>query len=305
MTNILVIGSSNVDLIAQVDQFPLAGETVGNAVYSKMYGGKGANQAVAAVRAGGDVTFVTSIGDDGYAAELKEHFQSNGLNIQYLSQADNCPTGVALILVDSKGENCIAVAPGANAKLETKLVDEALIESADIILMQMEIPYETVRDIALLAKKYNTKVLLNPAPARDLDDELMECIDFLVVNELEANLISGLNIEKDGLELVARKLLEMGSKLIIITLGQDGSYIYSNELREEVGSYTVTAVDSTAAGDTFCGVLAVGISSGKEITEAVRFASAAAAISVTKLGAQESIPMRACIESFIDRNRQE
>ncbi|MCF8346450.1 MAG: ribokinase [Bacteroidales bacterium] len=300
----LVIGSSNIDLIAQVERFPQPGETIGNAIYSKMFGGKGANQAVAAVRAGGEVTFVTSVGDDGYASELKEHFKSNGINIKYLRQADNCPTGVALILVDAAGGNIIAVAPGANAKLTANLVEETLIESTDIILMQMEIPYQTVREIALLAKKYNTKVMLNPAPARVLDEELMDCVDYLVVNESEANLISGLDIERDGLEVVARKMLEMGSKMIIITLGKDGSYIYSDELRKGVKSYTVTAVDSTAAGDTFCGVLAVGISGGNEITEAVRFASAAAAISVTKLGAQDSIPLAEDIESFIEKNHR-
>lgn len=302
MRNILVVGSSNIDLIAQVNHLPLAGETVGNAAFSKMYGGKGANQAVSAVRADGKVTFVTCIGDDGYSKELKEHFQKNGINIEYLSQIGDSSTGVALIFVDSSGENCIAVAPGANAKLTSDLIDEKLIESADIVLMQMEIPYETVKDVALLAKKHNTKVMLNPAPARTLDEELMQCVDYLVVNESEANLISGLCIEKDGLETVAKKLLKMGNKMIIITLGKDGSFIYSDSLKEKVSSYNVTAIDSTAAGDTFCGVLAVGISSGLEITEAVRFASAAAAISVTKLGAQDSIPVRDDIEAFLEKN---
>lgn len=300
MKNILVIGSSNVDLIAQVDHFPLAGETVGDAVFTKMFGGKGANQAVAAVRAGGDVTFVTSIGDDGNAVELKEHFQSNGINIEFLRQASDCPTGVALIFVDSSGENCIAVAPGANAKLTSNLVDENLVKTADVVVMQMEIPYETVRDIALLAKKNNTQLLLNPAPARALDEELIQCVDYLVVNESEANLISGISIEKDGLEAVAQKLQEMGAKMIIITLGKEGSFIYSAELKERVESYKVKTMDSTAAGDTFCGVLAVCISSGLEISEAVRFASAAAAISVTKLGAQDSIPMKEDVVSFLE-----
>ena len=299
MSNILVVGSSNVDLIAQVEHFPQAGETVGNAVYSKMFGGKGANQAVAAVRAGGEVTFVTSIGDDGYAKELRAHFRSNGMNIDHLHKVDKMATGVALILVDNSGENCIAVAPGANAKLTPNMLDEKLIEAADVVLMQMEIPYDTVKKIALLTKKYDTKLMLNPAPATALDEELMKCIDYLVLNELEANMISGLDIEKDGIENVAEKLLEMGGKLVFITMGKDGAFIYLDSMKEEVKSFPVTAVDSTAAGDTFCGALAVSLSNGKEIIEAVRFASAAAAISVTKLGAQDSIPLKADIEAFL------
>lgn len=299
MKNVLVVGSSNVDLIAKVDRFPLPGETVGNAVFTKMFGGKGANQAIAAVRAEGNVSFVTCIGNDGYAREMKKHFQKNDLNIEGLIQLEKSPTGVALIMVDSSGENTIAVAPGANAELTTDLVDEALIEQADIVLMQMEIPYKTVREISLLTKKCNTKLMLNPAPARILNTELLQCIDYLVLNELEANMVSGLSIEKDGLETVARKLYGMGSKMIIITLGKKGSYIYSEKHRELVHSYNVNTIDTTAAGDTFCGVLAVGISSEKEITEAIRFASAAAAISVTKLGAQDSIPYRDDIQLFM------
>ncbi|MBN1131934.1 MAG: ribokinase [Bacteroidales bacterium] len=304
MSNVLVVGSSNVDLIARVSRFPDPGETVGDAVYKKVFGGKGANQAMAAVRAGGNVTFVTGIGNDNYALELKEHFQSNGIRTDHLKQFSDCPTGVALIMVDKSGENMIAVAPGANGKLTTDLVDERLIEWADIVLMQMEIPYRTVKDLALLTSKYNTHLMLNPAPARVLDEELLGCVDSLVLNESEANLVSGLSIIDDGIGAVAKKLSDMGSRMVIITLGKEGSFIYSEKIREKVPAFPVRAVDSTAAGDTFCGVLSVGISGGIEIQEAVRFASAAAAISVTRLGAQDSIPMRREIESFLDEHNR-
>ena len=302
MKNILVIGSSNIDLIALVNRFPRPGETVGDAVFKKMFGGKGANQAIAAVRSGGNVTFVTSLGNDGYAHELKEHFHANGINTDYIVQANDYPTGVALIMVDKSGENFIAVAPGANDKLTPDLVDERLIEWADMVLMQLEIPYETVRHLAWLTKKYNTLLMLNPAPARVLDKDVLQCVDYLVLNESEANLISGSDINEDGIEVVAKKLSNMGSTVIIITLGKDGSYLFSEKIKKEIPAFPVKTVDSTAAGDTFCGVLSVSISNGTEITEAVRFASAAGAISVTKLGAQDSIPMQSEIESFLEKN---
>lgn len=305
MNNILVIGSSNIDLIAQVKHLPDAGETVGNANFSKVFGGKGANQAVAAARAGSNVNFVSSLGDDANAEELKKHFRSVGINTNNLHQVNDCSTGVALILVDNKGENCIAVAPEANEKLTPDLINDELIKEADIVLMQMEIPYNTVKSVCLTAKTHNIKVLLNPAPATKLDEELLNCVDYLVLNETEAELISELSINKDGLDTVAQKLTNMGCDTIILTLGKEGSYLYSKELKKKIYSYNVKAIDSTAAGDTYCGALAVGISNNIELTEAIRFATAAAAISVTKLGAQSSIPDRNEIETFINEHKKD
>ena len=260
---IVVIGSSNIDMVAQVSHLPAPGETVGDACFMQLLGGKGANQAVAAARLGASVTFITSLGNDMYAD----------------------------IVADS-GENCIAVAPGANYSLlpDAVIRFEKVIDEADMIVMQAEIPYETVKKVALLANERGKKVLLNPAPACPIDRELMNSVDLLVVNEVEASFISDMSYTGDNLDEIATALMESGARNVIITLGSCGVYMKNKKETVRISGYKVNAVDTTAAGDTFCGALAVACSQRGLDREALEFANVAAAIAVTRMGAQPSIP---------------
>ena len=258
---IVVIGSSNIDMVAQVSHLPAPGETVGDACFMQLLGGKGANQAVAAARLGASVTFITSLGN-------------------------------ALIFVADSGENCIAVAPGANYSLlpDAVIRFEKVIDEADMIVMQAEIPYETVKKVALLANERGKKVLLNPAPACPIDRELMNSVDLLVVNEVEASFISDMSYTGDNLDEIATALMESGARNVIITLGSCGVYMKNKKETVRISGYKVNAVDTTAAGDTFCGALAVACSQRGLDREALEFANVAAAIAVTRMGAQPSIP---------------
>ena len=289
---VVVIGSSNIDMVAQVSHLPAPGETVGDANFMQSLGGKGANQAVAAARLGGSVTFVTSLGNDMYADILKNHFKKEGITTDYIIDDVNHPTGTALIFVAHSGENCIAVAPGANYSLLPGSITHfsEVIDEADIIVMQAEIPYETIKKIALSAKQKGKKVLFNPAPACLIDEELMKAIDILVVNELEAAFISGIEYTGNNLEEIALSLLQAGARNAVITLGSQGVYMKNDKEIIQLPGYKVNAIDTIAAGDTFCGALAV-ICAQREIDrDALSFANAAAAIAVTRSGAQPSIP---------------
>lgn len=289
MSKILVVGSSNVDLTARVEHLPVPGETITNAVFDQSLGGKGANQAVAAASLGGDVTFVTSLGVDAYAAELKSQFRNKGISMDYLMENPETPTGTAFIFVSRKGENCIAVAPGANVALTPDKVDlfKDAIDAADIVVMQAEIPYETVRKTAIYAASKGKAVLYNPAPACDVDDELMKSTTILVVNEVEASVVSGIRYDGSNLDEIADSLLRRGAKSIVITLGGDGVYMKNPETSLRIPCHKVKVVDTVAAGDTFCGALAV---KGVADKDALEFANAAAALAVTRPGAQSSIP---------------
>lgn len=302
---IVVIGSSNVDMVAQVSHLPAPGETVGDASFMQSLGGKGANQAVAAARLGGSVTFVTSLGNDMYASILKEHFKKEGITTDYILDDANHPTGTALIFVANSGENCIAVAPGANYSLLPNSIGHftKVIDEADIIVMQAEIPYETIKNIALLAKQKGKKVLFNPAPACLIDTELMEAIDILVVNEVEAAFVSGIEFTGNNLEAIARELTDKGAGSVVITLGSHGLFMHNSQMTIQLPGHKVNAIDTIAAGDTFCGALAV-VCAQKEIdTEALTFANAAAAIAVTRSGAQPSIPTLDEVKHFILANQ--
>ena len=284
---VVVIGSSNIDMVAQVNHLPAPGETVGDASFMQSLGGKGANQAVAAARLGGSVTFITSLGNDMYAEIIIDDV--------------NQPTGTALIFVADSGENCIAVAPGANYSLLPGSIIHfsKVIDEADIIVMQAEIPYETIKRIALLAKQKGKKVLFNPAPACLIDEELMKAIDILVVNELEAAFISGIEYTGNNLEEIALSLLQAGARNAVITLGSQGVYMKNDKEIIQLPGYKVNAIDTIAAGDTFCGALAV-ICAQREIDrDALSFANAAAAIAVTRSGAQPSIPTLDEVKHFM------
>ena len=300
MKKVVVVGSSNVDMIAKVHHLPKPGETVGGGEFMQTFGGKGANQAVAAARLGASVAFVTSLGKDVFAGEFLEHFRNEKICVDYV-QTSAKPTGTALILVGENAENCIAVAPGANGELLPSAVGlfSQALEGADIVVMQAEIPYETIREVARLAHDKGIQVMLNPAPACAIDAALMETVDILVVNEIEAEMISGVRVTPENPEAAAARLKEMGAGSVVITLGDKGSYCLNCKSDWYVPAFRVQAVDTTAAGDTFCGALAVVCAARPLDREAIEFASAAAALAVTRMGAQPSIPTGAEVETFL------
>jgi ribokinase len=299
---IMVIGSTNVDFLIKSDKIPLVGETVTGGVFMQNFGGKGANQAVGAARAGGDVTFVTCLGDDLYADELLGSFKKDGIDTRYVFKDKESATGSALILLDKAGNNCIAVAPGSNYKLTPFHIDQTRdsFQKAEIIVVQMELPWETTLHVFGLAKKMGKKVLFNLAPAMPFDKGVLKDVYAFVVNEIEASMVTGMKVDTDDeIQKAASALLDLGPQVVIITLGINGSFIASAEFRQYVSSYKVKAMDTTAAGDIYCGSLAVALVEGKNLADAVRFAGAAAAISVTRLGAQPSAPRREEIEDFL------
>lgn len=304
MSKILVIGSSNTDLIAKVDHFPSAGETIEGKFFMQAMGGKGANQALAAHRSGGNVSFVTCLGDDVNGQNTLHYYKSEGLDVSSSFVVNNTPTGTAMIVVNKEGENFIVITPGANNLLSVKYVEsiEEKIAGADIVVLQMEIPVETVQRVCELAIRHNTKVLLNVAPAHKLDDYLLSLVDFLIVNETEIEKVSGLSIEKLGQDKVMDSLLAKGAKTVILTLGKNGCYVKNDEVNERVPAFLVDVVDTTAAGDTFCGALVAHLSKGKELIHAIKYATAASAICVTRMGAQPSIPDEHEILQFLDQD---
>lgn len=304
MSKILVIGSSNTDLIAKVDRFPEAGETVQGKFFFQAMGGKGANQALAAHRLGGDVKFVTCLGDDANGQNTLQYYHQEGLDVSAARIVNDVPTGTAMILVNKEGENCIVITPGANHELSPEYIGkiEKEIATAFMIVLQMEIPIETVEEVCKLASKYETEVLFNVAPAREVDPALLNMIDILVVNETEIEILTGRSIASDGEEAVMNALLEMGPETVILTLGRNGSLVKNSEISRHVPAFQVETVDSTAAGDTFCGALVARLTSGSDLIDAVKFATAASALCVTKMGAQPSIPTEQEVETFLTKN---
>lgn len=292
---IVVIGSSNTDMVIKCDHLPAPGETILGGNFFLNAGGKGANQAVAAARLNGDVTFIAKVGNDVFGKQAIELFDKENINTEYIFIDEKNPSGVALINVDAKGENSITVAQGANGNL---LVDDIkmlshVIEQADIILMQLETPIETVEYVAHLANQYNKEFILNPAPACKLDDALLKKISVITPNEKEAEMLTGVSINNiDEAKQAAQILSAKGIQTIIITLGEDGALLYTNNEFSLIPTKKVNAVDTTAAGDVFNGALAVALSEQKNLKEAIQFANNAAAISVTRLGAQASAPYR-------------
>jgi len=299
---IVVVGSSNTDMIAKLPRIPKPGETIGGGAFSTADGGKGANQAVAAARAGAEVGFVARVGDDSFGEQAIAGFVGDGIDVQHVTRDPSAPSGVALIFVDDKGENSIAVAPGANAGLTPEDVEaaEELISEADVVVMQLETPLDTVERAAVLACKHGASVILNPAPAQPLSDVILGNVSILTPNESEAELLTGIPVEDDaGAEQAARALVERGVETVILTLGSRGAFVFESGSGQMVPGFKVDAVDTTAAGDVFNGTLAVGLAEGVSLFEAVRFANAAAALSVTRLGAQPSAPTRSEIETFL------
>ncbi len=292
---IAVIGSSNTDMVIKTTKLPAPGETILGGDFFMNPGGKGANQAVAAARLGGNVTLIAKTGDDVFGRQSKQIFENDHIHTGYLTTDPIHPSGVALITVDSRGENCIVVASGANNRLSKHDIDRAKDEilRSKIILMQLEIPLETVGYAANIAYEAGIKVILNPAPASEISNELLAKLYMITPNETEAELISGITVQDvESATLAARKIYEKGVKVVIITLGSKGALLFTGEKELLIPSPKVEAIDSTAAGDVFNGAIAVAISEGLPLEKAVEFACRAAAISVTRMGAQASAPYR-------------
>jgi ribokinase len=305
MKKVVVVGSSNTDMIIRVTHIPRPGETILGGEFSMAPGGKGANQAVAAVRAGGRVTFVARVGDDVFGARALKDFEADGIDVRFVVKDGQSPSGVALINVADDGENAISVASGANGRLSADDVRkaEAAFNGADLVLIQLETPIKTVRAAAETAKRRGIPVILNPAPARPLDDDLLRTVSILTPNESEAEILTGIKVgtETDA-KRAAAALRARGPRLIVITLGEKGGYAAGDEFEGMVPAFKVTPVDTTGAGDVFNGALAVALAEKRPLAEALHFASAAAALSVTKLGAQPSAPTRVEIEDFLALN---
>jgi ribokinase len=296
---ILVVGSSNTDMIIKLDRIPRPGETILGGEFTTAAGGKRANQAVGAARAGGDVTFVARVGQDMFGEQAVAGFVAVGIHVEYVTRDKAAPSGVALIFVAKDGENSIAVAGGANSRLspaDIKKVKRALA-GVRAVVMQLETPLATVQAAAELAARAKVPIILNPAPARDLPDQLLKLVSILTPNETEAELLTGIKVTDEATAAkAAEKLQARGVETVIITLGARGAFVATASTRELVPGFRVKAVDTTAAGDVFNGALAVALGEGRPLLEAARFANAAAAISVTRLGAQPSAPLRKEIE---------
>jgi len=295
MSRIIVIGSSNTDMVVKSKKLPSPGETILGGTFMMNPGGKGANQAVAAARLNGNVTFVTKTGNDLFGEQAKHLFDNEGINTRFIIKDLKNPSGVALISVDENGENCIVVASGSNAALTAYDIDDAvyITEKSDVFLLQLEIPLSTVEFVAEKALKNGNRIILNPAPAHILSDDLYRCLYVITPNENEAELLTGIKVNDElTAKKAAVKLLQKGVKNVVITMGAAGAYLLSEGVSKIVPAVTVKPVDTTAAGDVFNGALAVALSEGKELEVAVAFANKAAAISVTRMGAQASAPYR-------------
>lgn len=291
--SIIVIGSSNTDMVIKADHLPLPGETILGGTFFMNPGGKGANQAVAAARLNGQVTFICKTGNDIFGRQSLQLFEDEGIDTTLIQSDSTNPSGVALITVDKNAENCIVVASGANAFLTPQSLAKAemVISSARIVLMQLEIPIETVAYVATVAAANNVKVVLNPAPACEIPADLMQNISVITPNKTEAEMLSGVAIiDLETAAAAAKVIREKGVEVVIITLGSKGALIVTDTLTQMIEAPNVKAIDTTAAGDVFNGALAVALSEEKSITDAVAFACQAAAISVTRMGAQSSAP---------------
>lgn len=302
MGKIVVIGSSNTDLVIKTSRIPRPGETIIGGEFMINAGGKGANQAVAAARLGGQVVFVARTGDDQFGHSAVENYERDGIVTRHIGRDGASASGVALIAVDDAGENSIVVAPGANATLSRADVDRASeeIRGADYVLIQLEIPLDVVAYAVETAHAAGVKVVLNPAPAARLADDILAKLWLITPNCTEASLLSGVEVTDEASALeAARTIARAGVPNVIVTMGGAGALILTPEGHETVSAFRVDAVDTTAAGDIFNGALVTALVEGKTLHEAVRFASGASAISVTRMGAQTSAPGRKEVEEFL------
>lgn len=301
-TTVVVVGSYNTDLRIKTGRIPRPGETVIGGVFSKGGGGKGANQAVAAVRAGADVSFIARVGNDTHGLEGMQHLRGEHVNTEYVVHDPGFATGVAFIVVDERGENSIVVAAGANGQLSPSDIDQAgdVISRARVLLVQLESPLPTVEYAVKIARRHGATVILNPAPGQPLGKEFLGDVDIITPNKLEAEMITGMKItDEASLRQVARAILDFGVEHVIVTLGPKGILYATRNAVELIPAYRVHVVDSTGAGDVFSGSLAAFLAGGMTVEESARMAIASASISVTRMGAQVSAPVRSEIEAFI------
>jgi len=300
---ITVIGSINMDLVVRTPRFPGPGETILGSDFLTVPGGKGANQAVAVARMGARTAMVGRVGGDAFGAQMLQALQSEGIDIGHVSTEREAPSGVALITVSDNGENNIIVVPGAYGRLSPQDVEDAeeTIGSSSSIVLQLEIPLPTVMRAVDLAARRGVRVILNAAPARPLPPELLGKVDYLIVNELEAALLTGLAAAQP--EEAAKALLAGGCANVVVTLGEAGALLATPEGIEVVPPFRVSAIDTTAAGDAFVGAFAVALAEGKSPAEAVRWGNAAGALAATRLGAQPSLPTRAELGTFLEKRQ--
>ncbi|WP_108417343.1 ribokinase [Enterobacter mori] len=302
--NLVVLGSINADHILNLETFPTPGETVTGNQYQVAFGGKGANQAVAAGRSGANIAFIACTGNDDTGERVRKQLASDNIDIAPVSVVAGESTGVALIFVNAEGENVIGIHAGANAALTTERVEaqRGIIAGAEALLMQLESPVESVLAAAKIAHENHTTVVLNPAPARVLSDELLALVDIITPNETEAEKLTGIRVENDDdAARAARALHDKGIGTVIITLGSRGVWVSANGEGRRVPGFKVKAIDTIAAGDTFNGALVTALLEGRAMDEAIRFAHAAAAIAVTRKGAQPSVPWRKEIDEFLSQ----
>ncbi|WP_236279099.1 ribokinase [Enterobacter bugandensis] len=302
--NLVVLGSINADHILNLETFPTPGETVTGNQYQVAFGGKGANQAVAAGRSGANIAFIACTGDDDTGERVRKQLASDNIDTAPVSVVEGESTGVALIFVNAEGENVIGIHAGANAALTTERVEaqRGIIAGAEALLMQLESPVESVLAAAKIAHENHTTVVLNPAPARVLSDELLALVDIITPNETEAEKLTGIRVENDNDAARAAKVLHAkGIGTVIITLGSRGVWASVNGEGRRVPGFKVKAIDTIAAGDTFNGALVTALLEGKAMDDAIRFAHAAAAIAVTRKGAQPSVPWRKEIDEFLSQ----
>ncbi|MGL5329194.1 MAG: ribokinase [Peptostreptococcaceae bacterium] len=300
MKSICVIGSLNMDLVVKVDNMPKGGQTVIGGSFKEVPGGKGANQAVAMARLGGKVNMIGKVGKDGFGETLLTALKNDNVNTEYINK-ENIATGVAMITVDKNAENSIVVAPGANFEVDTNYIDTNIkgIENSDIIVLQLETPLDTINYALKKSKELGKYTILNPAPAVKLDDEIISNVDLLTPNETELEILSGVEINNEEDILKASKvMIDKGVKELIVTLGSKGSLYINKEKSMFKKAYKVEAIDTTAAGDSYTGALAVSFANGSNVEEAMDFASKVGALSVQKEGAQSSLPTLEDVQNF-------
>ena len=303
---IVVVGSLHMDLTVKTERIPRIGETVLGKHFAMSPGGKGANQAVAAAKLGADVTLVGRVGADVFGRKLIKNAKENGIDTSYIVEDGKTATGVALIIVDEEGNNVIAVASGADMRCCKEDVDRAekVFKSSDVVSIQLEIPLPIVEYAIDKAFREEVKVILNPSPAQQLPDELLRKVYVLTPNEKEAEVLSGCEVTSvRAAKIAAKKIRERGVENVIVTIGKNGAIMATGEETVHVRGIDVNTVDATGAGDAFCGTLAVAISSGKEMKEAVLYSNCAGALATTKIGAQEALPTASDLKSFMKNRR--
>jgi ribokinase len=299
MPNIIVIGSLNADLVVRAPRFPAPGETISGEDLAIIPGGKGANQAVAAARHGTSVAMVGRVGIDSFGLTLTQNLQQNKVDIAHI-QSDESATGTAIIVVDANGQNSIVLSPGANGKVTPADVEIVPFQDAKMLLLQLEIPLETVIHAASLARQNGLRVILNPAPARLLPNDLLANVDILIPNESELGTLTGIPVtDIDSAGPAAKMLLAKGIQTVIVTLGSNGALIVTNDRAMHIPAFQVDVVDTTAAGDAFIGGLAAALLKGKSLEEAVRYGNASGALAATKFGAQPSLPSKNEVEQLM------